>query len=154
VKSVRLQVKTISKREDGCFSGLAWRTEEEARLGLDGRPIGVSVERTFENLRTVIGNGIFLCVRDYYIKGGYETFEINVEGHTRVLFHKGALEDHSRACVILAESFGGYDRAKKAYAQRADGDDQTAVLGSSAGFDEFMKLASGLDEFYMEVSGR
>lgn len=150
----RLQIKTIARREDGCFSGLAWRTEDEAERGLDGRPFGVSVERTFENLRTVIGNGLVRCVRDFYHKGGYETFELIVSGHDRVLFHRGAIEDHSLACVIPGESFGALNLQTKAYAQQASAGDQTAVLGSSTAFEELMKLAAGLQEFYAEVSGR
>ena len=107
----RLQLMTASKREDGCFSVMKWKTLEEE----DGRPFAVAVERTFENLRTVIGNGLVLCTRDFYHKGGYETFEIQVEGHDRVLFHRGAIEDHSLACVVVGESFGGLDKATKQY---------------------------------------
>ena len=127
---VRLQLKTIAVRDDGCFSVLLW----------DGRPFAVSVERTFDD-RVVIGNGVYPCKRDFYHKGGYPTFEIYVVGHHRVLFHKGNLETHSEACIIVAESFGVLDG-------------QTAVLDSAGGFNEFMRLADGLDEFNMEVSGR
>jgi hypothetical protein len=142
---IRLELKTVALREDGCFSAMLW----------DGRPIAVSVERTFENLRTVIGNGDFLCKRDRYIKGGYETFEIQVEGHDRVLFHRGAIEDHSLACVIPGESFGALDVATKAYSKQAlEAGVQTAVLDSSSAFDELMRLADGLQQFYMRVSGR
>jgi hypothetical protein len=140
----RLELKTIAVRDDGCFSVMLW----------DGRPCLVSVERTFDNGLPVIGGGAFDCRRSRYHKGGYETFEIIVPGHTRVLFHKGALEEHSLACVIVGESFGGFDRARKAYAQRADADDQTAILGSSAGFEEFMLLTAGIDFFRMQVTGR
>ena len=127
---VRLQLKTIAVRDDGCFSVLLW----------DGRPFAVSVERTFDD-RVVIGNGVYSCKRDFYHKGGYPTFEIYVVGHHRVLFHKGNLETHSEACIIVAESFGVLEG-------------QTAVLDSAGGFNEFMRLAEGLDEFKMEVSGR
>src|SRR3990167_9383962 len=96
VEVAMMQLKTVAVREDGCFSVLLW----------DGRPFAVSVERTFENMRVVIPAGITKAKRSFYHKGGYPTFEIEVEGHTRVLFHKGNIEDHSEACVIVGESFG------------------------------------------------
>lgn len=128
--NVRLELKTVALREDGCFSVLLW----------DGRPFAVSVERTFED-GPVIENGKYLCKRDFYHKGGYPTFEIIIEGHDRVLFHRGNVETHSEACVIVAESFGVLG-------------EETAVLDSKGGFSEFMSLASGLESFGMEVSGR
>lgn len=129
--SARLQIKTVAVRDDGCFSCLLW----------DGRPFAVSVERSFENQRIVIPNGIFLAKRDFYHKGGYETFEIQISGHDRVLFHKGNKEDDSLACVIVAESFTVLDG-------------QTAVGDSKGGFGELMQLAAGLQEFNVWVSGR
>lgn len=126
----RLTLATVTVREDGCFSVLLW----------DGKPFAVSVERTFGD-KTVIGPGRFECVRSRYHKGGYDTFEIIVPGHTRVLFHRGNKETDSEACVIVAESFGVLDG-------------QTAVLDSKGGFEEFMTLTAGLAAFQMEVTGR
>jgi hypothetical protein len=126
-----LSLKTVAVREDGCYSVLCW----------NGRPFAVSVERTFDDLRTVIGNGYFECVRDHYHKGGYETFEIQVKGHDRVLFHKGNLETHSLGCIIVAESFAVMSG-------------QTAVADSKGGFAEFMELTKDLPSFHMEVTGR
>lgn len=128
--NVRLELKTVAVRDDGCFSVLLW----------DGRPFAVSVERTFGE-EPVIGNGKYLCKRDFYNKGGYVTYEIQVEGHDRVLFHKGNVEKDSEACVLIAESFGLLG-------------DATAVLDSAHGFTEFMSLANGIDSFGMEVTGR
>jgi len=128
---MRLQLKTVAVREDGCFSAVLW----------DGRPFAVSVERTFDDGKPVIGNGIFRCKRSFYNKGGYPTFEIIVEGHTRVLFHKGNKEADSLACVLVAESFSVMDG-------------QTAISDSKGGFEEFMTLTTGLEEFDMEVTGR
>lgn len=131
MSEVRLSLKTVAVRDDGCFSVLCW----------DGRPVAVSVERTFDDGEPVIGNGVFTCKRDFYHRGGYETFEIIIEGHDRVLFHKGNRETDSLACVIVAESFstlGG----------------ETSVADSKRGFEEFMTLTAGLSEFLMEVTGR
>jgi Family of unknown function (DUF5675) len=127
----RLAVKTVAIREDGCFGVLLW----------DGRPFAVSLERTFDDLRPVIQAGIHRCTRSFYNKGQYPTFEIEVPGHTRVLFHKGNVEMHSEACVLVAESFGVLKGV-------------TAVLDSSGGFSEFMELTRGLNEFYAAFTGR
>jgi hypothetical protein len=133
----RMTIHTVAIRDDGCFSAVLW----------DGRPIAVSVERTFEpgeaahGKRVVIPEGIHRCTRRRYYKGGYETWEIHIEGHEAVLFHKGNLETHSLACVILGEQFGELNG-------------KTAVLASGDAFMEFMKLTYGLDEFYVEVLNR
>jgi hypothetical protein len=127
----RLELKTVAVRDDGCLSVLCW----------DGRLMAVSIERTFADGQPIIKNGVYRCRRSRYHKGGYDTFEIMVEGHTRVLFHKGNKETDSEACIIVAESFGTLDG-------------QTAVLDSKGGFGEFMGLTEGLEEFYMTVSGR
>jgi hypothetical protein len=124
----RLHLKTVAVLEDGAFGVLLW----------DAKPFAVSLERTFENLRVVIPSGIRRCFRTTYIKGGYPTFEIEVPGHQRVLFHKGNVEEDSEACVLVAESFGELAG-------------RTAVLDSRGGFAEFMRLSAGLSEFYLEV---
>lgn len=129
--NVRLQLKTVALLSEGCFSVLLW----------DGIPFAVSVERTFDDEKPVIGNGKFLCKRDFYHKGGYPTYEIQIDGHDRVLFHKGNVETNSEACICVAEKFGALSGVP-------------AVLESKEGFDEFMFLASGLDSFGMEVTGR
>lgn len=127
----RLKLKTVAVRDDGCYSVLLW----------DGRPFAVSVEHTFGDGRPVLWNGMFECVRSQYFKGGYPTFEIMVQGHSRILFHKGNREEDSRGCVVLGEQFGVLNG-------------QAAVQVSGAAYDEFMALTKGLDRFSMEVSGR
>lgn len=128
---LRLRLLTVALLDDGCFSVLLW----------DGRPFAVSVERTFDSGYPIICGGMYQCRRDYYHKGKYETFEILVNGHDRVLFHKGNIEDNSLACVCIAEKFGTLDG-------------KLAVLESNEGFTELMKLTEGLDTFNMEVTGR
>lgn len=126
-----MELKTVALREDGCFSVSLW----------DTRPFAVALERTFENLRTVLTAGQFWCERDFYHKGGYETFQILVPNHDRVLFHKLNIETESEACVGLAESFGQLDG-------------RTAILDSKHGFEEFMALTAGLNRFLLDVTGR
>lgn len=129
--NVRLELKTVAVLPEGCFSVLLW----------DGIPFAVSVERTFDDERPVIGNGKFLCKKDYYHKGNYPTYQIIVEGHDRVLFHKGNVEENSEACICVAEKFGALNS-------------EPAVLESKEGFGELMFLAGGIDSFGMEVTGR
>src|SRR3990167_817689 len=126
-----MALKTIAVREDGCFSVLLW----------DGRPFAVSVERTFENGRRVIENGSYLCRRGFFHRGGYETFEIIVPGHSEVKFHKGNVEIESLGCVLIAESFAVMNRI-------------IAVADSKHGFQEFMELTKSREEFLMTVTGR
>jgi hypothetical protein len=148
--AARLQLKTVAILDAGLFSCMLW----------DGIPFGATAERTFgpgeaeHGKRYVIGNGVFRCVRSFYHSGGYETFEILVEGHDRVLFHKGNLEVHSRACVICGESFGGYNAATKSYSHRIAKGEIPAVLSSGDAFGELMAHAEGLKEFDMEVMYR
>lgn len=128
---LRLKLKTAVIGDDGCYSVLLW----------DNRPFAVSIERTFEDNRVVITNGIYHCKRSVYHKGGYPTFEIFVKGRDRILFHKANVETDVEGCVGVGESFGQLNG-------------QTAVLDSAGGFNELMKLAEGLQEFDMEVTGR
>ena len=128
---IKLHLKTVAILEQGCYSVLLW----------DGVPFAVSVERTFSEGQPILVNGLYDCVRDFYHKGGYETFEIIVEQHDRILFHKGNVETDSLGCVIVAEKFGVLEG-------------NTAVLESKEGFGELMEKATGLKRFVMEVSGR
>lgn len=126
-----LELKTVAVRDDGCFAVLLW----------DDRPFAVSVERTFADRKPIIHNGVYRCIRSFFHRGGYPTFEIMVPGHSRVLFHKGNVEDHSEGCIIVAESFGQLNG-------------KTAVLDSKGGFGELWELTKHLDGFNMVVSGR
>lgn len=130
-EAARLELHTVAVLPEGCFSVLLW----------DGKPFAVSVEHTFEDGRPIIRPGWYVCKRDFYHKGGYETFEIPVPDHTRILFHKGNTEEDSRGCVIVAESFGVVGG-------------RTAVLDSRTGFGGLMELTAGLTEFKMLVTGR
>lgn len=129
---ITMELVTVAIRPDGCFSVLK---------DFAGRPFAVTVERTFEHGEVVIKQGMHRCRRSRFHRGGYDTFEIDVEGHSRVLFHKGNTELDSTACVIVGESFGELNNA-------------TAVLDSKGGFGEFMRLTGGLAEFYLNVLGR
>ena len=122
------QLKRVAILNDGAFGVLLH----------NGIPFAVTLERTYEPGNTVkIGNGFHECHRSRYVKGGYDTFEITVPGHSRILFHKGNTELHSDGCVLVAESFAVMG-------------DKPGVSFSSDGFTEFMRRAQE-DSFSLEV---
>jgi len=123
----QLELKTVAIRPLGVYSVLLWNDD----------PFAVSVEVS----PPVLVDGIYRCHRDFYHKGGYATFEIEVTGHDRVLFHKGNFGSQSLACVIVAESFAVLDG-------------KIAVADSAHGFAEFMKLTADVEVFDMLVTGR
>ena len=126
-----LELKTIASLSDGCFSVLLWKDT----------PFAVSVERTFEDGQPIIKAGTYQCLRSYYYKGNYSTFEIQVPGHSRILFHKGNTEEDSRGCVCVAEKFSTLMG-------------KVAVGESAEGFREFMEKVSEHDRFTLTVTGR
>lgn len=102
-------------------------------------PFAVTLERTYDPDNQVkIQPGPHRCFRSRYNRGGYDTFEIEVAGHSRILFHKGNVEAHSEGCVLVAESFSMMG-------------DKPGVAMSGQGFEEFMKRAANYDSFTLEV---
>lgn len=122
----------------GAF-GMMWHNGEASA------PFAVTVERTYEvdgqPSTTKVKAGVHLCKKRPYYKGGYDTYEIVTPGHTAILFHKGNKELDSDGCCLIAESFVDADARAGAQAQIAD---------SKHGFEEFMLLTGGVDEFYTE----
>jgi len=113
-----------------------------------GTPFAVTLERTFDigagGQRVVVPDGVSLCKLDYYHKGKYPTYEIQVEGHDRVLFHKLNLEEESQACIGVGESFHDFDPAQ--------GLQKPGIADSRGGFSEFMTLSSGVPQFELYVT--
>lgn len=125
------ELKTVAVIAEGCFGALLFA----------GKPFAVTCEWVDASGRPVIGNGVHRCTLDYYHAGGYPTYEIHVAGHSLVKFHKGNRKKDSRACVLVAESFTVLEG-------------ETAIGDSKGGFEEFMRLANGVKEFELVVSGR
>lgn len=122
----------------GAF-GMFWFNGEASPV-----PFAVTLERTYEDagrIFTKIPDGLHLCTRRRYNKGGYDTWEIHVEGHDAILFHKGNKELDSAGCCLIAESFADLDPAPGI---------QPGIADSAGGFGEFMKLTAPLDTFYVE----
>ena len=123
-------LKRISVHKEGAFGVLLF----------DGIPICVTLERTYDDQAKVvkIPPGTYQCKRSRYHRGGYDTFEIHVPGHSRILFHKGNVETHSEGCVLLGEQYGVLNG-------------RPAILQSGVAFDEFMAKTKDVDVFDLHV---
>jgi hypothetical protein len=131
---MQVQIKLVSIIEQGAFGVLL----------VDSIPIAVTLWRTFEmtldGYRMVINPGKYTCTRDWYYKGKYPTFAINVPGHDRVLFHIGNTEEDSLGCILVGEEFGVLNG-------------KPAILRSGVGFFEFIKRLHDVEnEFKLEVT--
>jgi hypothetical protein len=129
----KVEIAIVKTIDAGCFGVLC----------VDDVPIALTLWRTFTDAErpgepVVIKPGLYRCTRTVYHKKGYATFEIHVEGHSRVLFHIGNLEDDSLGCVLVGEEF--------AYVNGRPG-----IARSGAGFGEFMNRMTGVDEFDLVV---
>jgi hypothetical protein len=130
-----LFIKRVSKVDPGAFGVM---------MGEDHIPFALTLERTYlvdGRQITKIPAGVrLLCKKDFYNKGGYPTFEIQVEGHDRILFHKANKEMQLDGCIAVGEEFGVLDGVP-------------AILhcGNGGGFDEFMLKFGKLDQFYLTI---
>ncbi len=123
----------VSKEPSGCFGVLLQ----------DSIPFAGTLERTYEvdGKQTVkIPPGNYTCVRTTFNKRGYQTYEIlGVEGHSRLLFHRGNSEEDSDGCVLVGQGFG-----------LSMG--QNSVIYSVAGFHEFMRRLNDRPKLILQVS--
>ncbi|MEE8607965.1 MAG: DUF5675 family protein [Nitrospiraceae bacterium] len=82
-----------------------------------------------------IPGGEYDCVRTWYHRGGYDTYEIiNVPGRTRILFHRGNWMTDVNGCVATGMEFGLLDG-------------RLAVLHSADAFNIFMRERNGILSF-------
>lgn len=110
-------------------------------------PVAVTLEPVYGH--TVLGrepkmkDGVHYCDRTVFHKHGYETYEVHIVGHTRILFHIGNYQHDTEGCILVAETFTDFNPAPGI---------QEAVVGDSAkGFNEFMKLAGDVPSFFLDV---
>lgn len=127
---MRLFLRHASLHEKGAFGVL---------LDADRIPICLTLERTFTGGRTIIPDGTYECQRSRFHRGGYDTFEIIVPGHTRVLFHKANVETELEGCIGLGFQFG-----------RLRG--QPGILQSGLAFDHWWSLVRGEKRFDLDVA--
>lgn len=107
----------------------------------EGIPFCLTVERKWLNNQRMVScipEGIYISKRVQSPKFG-DTFEvINVPGRSRILFHKGNIEDDSHGCIVVGEQ---YESLRN----------KTAVIASGKAMVEFLARTHGLDEFELAI---
>lgn len=93
-----------------------------------------------ERGKLYIPQGGYHCQRFHGTKWP-NTFEIEVPGHTAVLFHSGNVEADTLGCVLLGATTG------KLKGERA-------VLNSGATFAAFLETTKSMDQFSLWVEDR
>jgi hypothetical protein len=128
---MEFKLQRVYVGEEGAFGVLSKNNEP---------PFAVTVERTFlPDHEILIPFGTHKCIRTTYNKGGYPSYEILVDGHSEVKFHKGNKESHSEGCILVAEYFHTFK------------DMQQGIANSAGGFAEFMDHTCSVDEFMLLV---
>lgn len=136
-----LELVRVSVREDGAFGVLQ---ALQVPAGQPGIPFALTCEHTYPLPDTARGQflkipaGLHRCSRSYFHRGRHETFEIHVDGHERILFHKGNTEDDVDGCVLVGRRFGLLHG-------------RPAILESLEGFREFMAWAGRRSAFELLV---
>lgn len=141
-------IRRIAVREEGAFGVLLHHRGPE---DLVGTPFAVTLERTYplgdDSVVAVAVRGQQVKIPDgqwemrstRFIRGGYDTYEVFVPGHSRLLLHRGNVELHSEGCVLVAEQFGILNAGP-------------AVLESASGFAEFISRAGRRSRLTLEVT--
>jgi hypothetical protein len=135
-----IQLNRVAMTDDGTFGVLLQ----------NGKPFALTLERQWlDNKRNVscIPAGKYMAVRcNKSVEYGYrdspkfgDTFVVeSVPGRSKILFHKGNIDDDSHGCILVGEQFGKLGRS-------------TAILSSKDGFNEFLKINRDLCSFMFEV---
>jgi|SRR6266513_578947 len=104
-----------------------------------GRPIAVTLERTFTDNQPIITPGVYRCVKRMFNRGGYETFGIMVDGHTDILFHRANLETQLEGCIGIAMSFTLFN-------------DIPGIADAKHGFSKFWDVYGKENEIQLDVA--
>jgi len=94
---------------------------------------------SIENSETLIPEGLHACVKDYYHRGDYPTFEIIVQGRDRLLFHSANYANELEGCIAPGKDRGETD------------DGRLAVWNSKKAFNEFWDLVQDEDNFLLMI---
>ena len=92
-----------------------------------------------ENSAKPIPEGLHPCVKDYYHRGDYPTFEIIVEDRDRLLFHAANYASELEGCIAP-----GKDRGETE-------DGKLAVWNSKKAFNEFWDLVQDEEKFLLMI---
>ena len=125
-------------------NGMVWHLRRELQKGdaiwgrLYNDADGVSFW-TIENSAKPIPEGVHPCVKDYYHRGDYPTFEIIVEDRDRLLFHAANYASELEGCIAP-----GKDRGETE-------DGKLAVWNSKKAFNEFWDLVQDEEKFLLMI---
>lgn len=107
-------------------------------------PFAVTLERPWiNNIRneSCIPIGSYNC-KKYHSNTHGDTYEIldvmNRGNGKKIIFHKGNLDDDSRACILIGEEFGILNG-------------EPAILRSGNGFNEFINKLNGVNWFKLII---
>ena len=125
-------------------NGIVWHLRRELQKGdaIWGRLYNDADGASFwtiENSAKPIPEGLHPCVKDYYHRGDYPTFEIIVEDRDRLLFHAANYASALEGCIAP-----GKDRGETE-------DGKLAVWNSKKAFNEFWDLVQDEDNFLLMI---
>ena len=125
-------------------NGIVWHLRRELQKGdaIWGRLYNDADGASFwtiENSAKPISEGLHPCVKDYYHRGDYPTFEIIVEDRDRLLFHAANYASELEGCIAP-----GKDRGETE-------DGKLAVWNSKKAFNEFWDLVQDEEKFLLMI---
>lgn len=133
-------IKRIAGIPDGMFGVALW----------NGTPFALTLERPWLDNQvglSCIPEGNYTCLRcrnspDYNYQDSPRfgnTFQVfNVPGRSKILFHKGNIDDDTHGCILLGEQYEFIGR-------------KVAILSSKKGFQEFKDYTQRIDEFNLNI---
>lgn len=137
---MRLFLKRVAMNSHGTFGVLL----------LEDKPFAVTLERPWrQNQRSVscIPQGQYICLRcsnspDYNYQDSPKfgnTFQVfNVPDRSKILFHKGNLNDDTHGCILVGENFHMFTGVP-------------GVAASRDAFNEFLNITKHVDEFDLVI---
>ena len=121
------------------------------RLTLGAESVYCLEEEDRDNERNVsrIPAGTYKCVRTWYNKGGYETFEVTgVPNRTRILFHWGNTQEDTEGCILPGLRVGTLEIADEDSGEMKH---KIAVLSSRKAHKMLMDSQEGKDAFWLDI---
>jgi hypothetical protein len=95
--------------------------------------------------------GRYRCVRSPFHGGQEQTFEVtDVPGRSRILFHGGNTEEHTKGCILLGLDFGAFSMPDEDLLSRTVRT-KWGITGSATAFRRFLDRLVGIEEFGLEV---
>jgi len=128
---MKMLLKRIAQGDDGTFGVLI----------NSYYPFALTLEDAWHDNKSNIScipTGKYKCIRKNSPHHG-EVFEVlAVEGRFNILFHRGNSTEDTEGCILIGEQFEVINGKQM-------------ILHSGNGFDEFMRILKGYNEFDLEI---